>query len=435
MKLAFLMLLAATLIEVYPNPYGIDEAEYVKFQCNSSCILKDSHGWIDAGAGVHVATKNLSYFEERFGFKADIQFSSKMALSNSGEEICVEDADGIDCFHYGKDIKFLDEGVIYYKTESGWDFRYEDWSSFPCLTEIVEGKLILTPSDFTLDDGWIVASYTFHAPFNPSKLFVEARAEKPCRAFETDTVFLSSPSYKNFHYKFAVKNDSVVITTENWQFTKKGFIVLFDNHNVSNLLLQVLENDRRYSTNVPKSCSDWVYRKAEGGKVLTFKGAVTVFVLPDCNPVLEFISSAKQRLYIMAPYIDFRWYKEDGGLLDAIRQAKQNGAKVKVLLDSRYASKDAVETLRKEGVEVELIEGLHGKAVVADEKLLITSANMNMYGLKLNREVGIIIDNPEAADFIAGEFETRTVSPLDILLTLAAFLASVAVFRKMKDKF
>ncbi|MBO8179413.1 MAG: hypothetical protein H0Z19_02890 [Archaeoglobus sp.] len=434
MKLALLMLLAATLIEVYPNPYGLDEAEYVKFHCNSSCLLRDSNGWVNAEAGTQIATKNLSYFEERFGYKADIQFSPKMALSNRGEEVCVEDADGKDCFYYGKDVDFLDEGVIYYKTPSGWDFRYEDWSNFSCLTEVVEGKLIITPSDFYLDGGWIVASYTFHAPFNPATLFVDARPNKPCREFETNTVFLSSPSYRNFHYKFAVKNNSVVITTENWQFSKKGFIVVFENHNVSKMLLQLLENDLKYSMNVSKSCSEWVYRNGAGGKVLTFKAPVTVFILPDCNPVLEFISSARQRLYIIAPYIDFKWYK-DGGLLEAIRKAKQNGAKVKVVLDAKYASKEAVETLREEGVEVELVERLHGKAVVADEKLLITSANMNMHGLKLNREVGVIIDSPKAADAVVDEFESRAVSPLDILLTLAAFLASVAVFRRMKDKF
>ena len=106
-----------------------------------------------------------------------------------------------------------------------------------------------------------------------------------------------------------------------------------------------------------------------------------------------------------------------------------------MVLDTKYASNEAVETLREEGVEIKLVERLHGKAVVADERLLITSANMNMYGLKLNREVGVIVDSPKAADAVVYEFESRAVSPLDILLTLAAFLASVAVFRRMKDKF
>ncbi len=433
MKLALLMLLAATLIELYPNPYGVDEAEYVKFHCNSSCLLTDGEGWVEAGAGMHVAAKNLSYFEQKFGYKADIQLTPKMALSNRGEEVCVEDAEGKDCFHYGEDVKFLDEGVIYYRTASGWDFRYEDWSNFSCLTEVAEGQLILTPSDFSLDDGWIVASYTFHAPFNPSMLFVDGRTEKPCREFETKAVFLSSPSYRNFHYKFAVKGDKVVITTENWQFSKRGFIVLFENHNVSELLMELLKNDYRYNTSVSKTCTDWVYRNGEGGRVLTFKAPVTVFVLPDCNPVLEFISSARERLYIIAPYIDFRWYKDEG-LLEAIKQAKENGASVKVVLNGKYAREEAVKALREEGITVEFIDNLHGKAIVSDKRLLITSANMNMYGLKLNREVGVIIDSAEVSDAVVNEFESKPVTPLDLMLTLAAFLGSIAIFRKMKDK-
>lgn len=80
MKLALLMLLAAALIEVYPNPYGLDDAEYVKFRCNSSCLLTDGEGWVETGAGTHIAAKNLSYFEERFGYNADVQFSPQMAL-------------------------------------------------------------------------------------------------------------------------------------------------------------------------------------------------------------------------------------------------------------------------------------------------------------------------------------------------------------------
>ena len=199
----------------------------------------------------------------------------------------------------------------------------------------------------------------------------------------------------------------------------------------------MLENDERYSSPKPDSCSKWVHVKADGGRALHFRAPVTVFILPDCNPVLDFISSSKQRLYIIAPYIDFEWYRH-GGLLDSIRQAKMQGAEVKVILNSQYASKESIETLREEGIEVFLTEKLHGKAIVSDNRLLITSANLNMYGLKLNREIGVIIDSSIAADTVVEEFEKgigrKEITPLDMGLTLAAFLASIAIFRKMKDK-
>lgn len=442
MKLILLLLLAATLIEVYPNPYGSDEAEYVKFHCDSHCLLTDGEAEIYADAGTHIAAKNLSYFEEMFGYKADIPFPSKFALSNSGEEICLIESNSnhsTDCFYYGKDIKLLDDGVIYYRTNSGWDFRYEDWSSFSCVNETVKGRVIITPSNFTLDDGWTVASYTFHAPFNPSKLFVDGKTEAPCREVEANAVFLKSDSYRHFHYKFAVKGNKVVITTENWQFNKKGFIVVFESQKISNLLLKLLENDAKYSS-TRNSCSNWRYFRGEGRKEISFNAPITVFILPDCNPVLDFISSARHRLYIIAPYMDFGWYKDDG-LLDAIERAKENGAEVKVILSSEYAKPEAVESLRKESIDVIFTKKLHGKAIISDSRVLITSANMNMYGLKMNRELGVIIDDSRVSDTIAREFTSFTaspttfnVSPLDVAVTFAAFLISVVILRRMKDK-
>ncbi len=436
MKLVLLMLLMATyLLEVCPNPYGDDGAEYVKFYCDSDCLLTDGEGEIVAGAGEHIAAKNLSEFRRHFKTDADIEFPRNFALSNRGEKICLNN----DCFYYGRDIKILDDGLVYYRTESGWDFRYEDWSNFSCVTDKVRGRLIITPSEYTLDDGWVIASYTFSAPFEPAKLYVDANPPYlPCRELEIPTTyFLSANSYRNFHYKFAVKGDRIVLTTENWIFTKKGYIVELESENISRVLLNLLVNDERYASSKPEYCSAWKYRNGYGGKSAEFSANVTLFIVPDCNPVLNFISSAHDRLYIIAPYMSLDWYSS-GGLFDSIKKAAENGAEVSIFLDSKYADKDVVETLRREGMKVRLIEGLHGKAIVSDDRLLITSANMNMYGLKLNREVGIIIDSEKLADFVVEDIEQERGSALDLTVTFIAFLISLAIFikyrRKTKDK-
>jgi len=439
MKLALLMLLAATqLIEVYPNPYGLDEAEYIKFHCDSNCVLTDGEGEITVSAGTHIAAKNLSYFKERFGHEADIEFPPKMALSNEGEEICLNE----DCFYYGKDVSLLDDGIIYYRTESGWDFKYEDWSNFSCVTDRVEGRLIITPADYTLDDGWIVASYTFSAPFKPAKLYVDASPPYiPCRELEIpNTYFLNANSHRNFHYKFAVKGENVVLTTENWIFTKKGYIVEFKSGRIADTLLKLLESDERYISKKPEYCTDSSYRNGYGGRYSEFSANVTLFIIPDCNPILEFISSARSRLYIISPYMNLGWYTT-GGLYDSIKRAIENGAEVSIFLDSRYADKNVVESLRNSGVRVNLVEGLHGKAIVSDDRLLITSANMNMYGLKLNREVGVIIEDRELANFVVediGSVKKDEITTLDLTFTVIAFLISLAIFiryGRAKNKF
>ncbi len=429
--LSFLLLTA--LIEVCPNPYGSDDAEYVKFYCSSPCVLTDGEGVIYASEGYHIATKNITAFKQRFGIDADIEFPKGFALSNRGEEICVDD----DCFYYGRDVKILDDGVIYYRTSDGWDFRYEDWTNFSCVTDYVKGKLIITPASYKLSQGYVVASYTFAADFLPAELYVDASPPSiPCRELKLENVhFLAANSYRNFHYKFAIKGEHVVITTENWIFTKKGYIVEFRSEKVAEMLRNVLANDERYEVEKPKVCENWKVRNASGGKVKNFAANITVFILPDCNPIFDFISSAKRRLYIVAPYMNFDWYTSKKPLLEAIRLAKQNGADVKVVLDKKHADDEVIEILTSEGVEVALVSRIHGKAIVADDRVLITSANMNMYGLKLNREIGIIIENDSIADFVIEDIESsKTFAPLDVLIPLAAFLISALLFAIGRNK-
>ncbi|WP_202318924.1 phospholipase D-like domain-containing protein [Archaeoglobus neptunius] len=436
MKLALLvLLLTAQILEVCPNPYGSDDAEYVKFYCNSSCVLTDGEGKVEAGKGLHVAARNPEEFERHFGAKADIQLPRSLALSNRGEEICVNE----DCFRYGRDIRVLDDGVVYYRTSGGWDFRYEDWTNFTCITENVKGRLIITPADFNLGDGWIVASYTFSSPIRPAKLYVDGNPPSlPCRELKiSPAVFLSSSSYRHFHYKFAIRGDRVVITTENWQFTNKGYIVEFESKNVSTALHNLLKNDERYAGKNPEYCSEWRYRKGEGGRALNFRANLTLFILPDCNPVLDFISSAKNRLYIIAPYMNLKWYS-DHGILNAIKKAKVNGSRVRIFLDERYADDKTLKILKEEGVDITLLKNLHGKAVVSDDRVLITSANMNMFGLKLNREIGIIISSKKVSDFVVNDIESGsgTVILPDLIISLTAFVSSAAIFIRfrMKDK-
>ncbi len=427
MKLALLILLAASLIEVCPNPYGDDGAEYVKFYCTSHCLLTDGEGRIEADKGLHIATRDPEDFRNHFGGEADLTFTHGFALSNRGEEICVEDDESRDCLFYGRDLAIVDDGIVYFRNKGEWDFRYEDWSNFSCVSDVVKGRITISPTDYLLEGGnWTVASFTYSSPYTPKELFVDASPPSlPCRELDiSNTHFLASESYRNFHYKFALNGKRVVITTENWRFSKRGYIVEFESLKISKTLYRLLENDARYSTSRPDSCSTWKRVGGEGkGRSMEFVANVTLFILPDCNPVLDFISSAKHRLYIIAPYMSLDWYSK-GGLRGAIREAVDNGAKVEVVMDKEYASREVAEELRNMGVEVMLIDNLHGKAIVADDKALITSANMNVYGMKLNREIGIIIDSPEVADFVASSF-TNHYSPFDLLVPAVAFLVSL----------
>lgn len=423
---SLLILSLALLLEICPNPYGSDDAEFIKVYCPDSCILKDDRAEIILKEGFYTITKNKSAFLEKFVYDGEIiEFPRNFLLSNNGEEICMHSENTTDCFYYGKDIQILDSGLIYLRNEGEWDFRYEDWSRFNCLSEHIKGRLIITPADFKAEKFRIV-SYNFFADFEPVELFVDPKGGVRCGV---DANFLSG-SYRHFHYKFGIMENKVIITTENWVFSKKGYIVEFESQKFANALNNLIEYDKKFLS-INKSCSGNAVSKSLGkGKSMAFEANATLLILPDCNPVLEFIQSAKNRLYIIAPYMGFDWFN-DHGLLWAIRKAKDNGAKITVVLSEEYSGEEA-DILRKEGIEVKKISNLHGKAIIADDKVIITSANMNKYGLKLNREIGILIESEEVANFILSDIESNRIPFWVILVPFAFFALTIYLLWKFR---
>ncbi|MCS7130797.1 MAG: hypothetical protein NZ872_05200, partial [Archaeoglobaceae archaeon] len=180
--MSYLLILSlALLLEICPNPYGSDDAEYLKVYCPDQCILKDNRAELSLKSGFYTITKNISAFSSNFKPLGElIAFPKNFALSNDGEEICISSKNKTECFCYGKDLKILDEGLVYFRDcEGNWDFRYEDWSNFSCISEKIRGRLIITPADFKAE-GFRIASYNFFADFQPEELFVDAKAGIRC---------------------------------------------------------------------------------------------------------------------------------------------------------------------------------------------------------------------------------------------------------------
>ncbi len=434
---------ASQLIEVCPNPYGDDGAEYVKVFCDSECTISDGEGSIAVNrTGVVVIAKNSTIFYSTFGYSPDIEFSGRFALSNSGETVLLfENGSIVDSFSYGKKgFNYLDDGVIYYRENDSWDFRYQDWTALKSVEDEVVGRVIVSPADYTIDaeKELVLVSYTL-TNFNiiglakkgvKVEVFLDAEPTGGIPLEEVEVVrelrragarvhFLESSSLKNFHYKFAIADgERVIITTENWKWSNRGYTIEFESKKTANLLKSVLTHDMRYESEMGKIGSVKGTKGLKSvGKDFRFSGRVEVFVLPDYNPVFDIISKSRERLYIQAPYMDFRWFNGTP-ILDSILQAARNGAEVKILFDSGYNSRENQkiadflnEVGRKENLKIEakLVESnrfdsLHAKMVVADNECIITSANFNRYGFKLNREVGLVIYSKEASDFLAEQF-------------------------------
>ena len=462
---------SAEILQVYPNPFD-ERLEFVKVRVNSSAYLTDGEGYVNfSSPGVYYAAKDTELFRKQYGIEA-VPFGKRFALSNSGEELRLyEDGRLIDVFDYTS--IYRDEGLIYYRTEKGWDFRYEGWSNFSGVSDVVSGKIVATPADLYFSGEEVVmTSYILTRcsfDFERGVLLLDASPvgglpESPClEEFQNkgnfSVYFLSSPAYRNFHYKFAVIDGSkVVITTENWKWDKRGYVVVFESRKVAEYLKEVIRNDMQFRIE-PETALDYTWKgkprvKLDGPrKSLKFAAEVKVFVLPDYNPVFDFMTSATKRLYIEAPYMDFEWFEgfevenSDSPLLESILRAARSGADVVIVLSDSERNREVAEFLEsiaeKEGLEIQVSLTdlkLHGKAVVADDRLLITSANLNKYGLKLNREVGIIINSKEASDFVAevikkdasGIVENGGTPLIPLIAFIALVVAAHALLRGKK---
>jgi PKD repeat protein len=141
--------------------------------------------------------------------------------------------------------------------------------------------------------------------------------------------------------------------------------------------------------------------------------------------IIGMIKGAKKSVYLEQLYI----YKDWGTsadpkpnlFLEAAVNASRRGCEVKILLDSRYGKEHNEETIEyvsdiatNENItlEAKLIDndaiGLnktHNKGVIVDRNgVLISSINWNEYSPRNNREVGLIIENEDVAEFYTDVF-------------------------------
>ncbi|MBO8182979.1 MAG: phosphatidylserine/phosphatidylglycerophosphate/cardiolipin synthase family protein [Archaeoglobus sp.] len=436
----------AEILETCPN---CGDYEYVKVRVTCDrATLTDGEGKIQLSKGLIIVTKNSTAFLRKFGFYPDVEaqkVNRRFMLSNQGEEILLLCNGSVeDKFAYGKYgqgiTSYTDRNLIYFRNEGIWDFRYADWTNFTPVSDEVKGKIVIFPNDLKIDaeESVVLVSYILTNGLNLKELarngvrveiyldsspvggipVEEAELVKELKPF-AEIHFLSSDSYKNFHYKFAViDGKKVIITTENWKTSNRGYMIELESEKIASFLLDVIGHDRRYSSSPSKISELRGFKKSViPAPSMKFEGGVEVFILPDSNPTFDLISSSKRELLIEVPYMDLTWFGTDE-LLYLIESACKNNSKVRILLDSRHSKEknekliEFLNQLAKEkgyNLEAKLIalkgfESLHGKMIYSDGRCMITSANFNEYGFKLNREVGVIIESKEACEFLKKQF-------------------------------
>lgn len=137
---------------------------------------------------------------------------------------------------------------------------------------------------------------------------------------------------------------------------------------------------------------------------------VELIVLPNDgeSAVTDRVARARQRVW-MKMYL-----LTDTRLIDALKQAKANGAQVRAMIEEdpfggNTAAKTAHERLKRAGIETKYASPAfrftHEKSFVIDDEALILTANQTRSSVTRNREFGVVIDDAAEVAEIMSAFE------------------------------
>jgi phosphatidylserine/phosphatidylglycerophosphate/cardiolipin synthase-like enzyme len=189
--------------------------------------------------------------------------------------------------------------------------------------------------------------------------------------------------------------------------------------------------------------------------------SITPVVSPDTSSlVLDLIRSATTSVDLQQAYIS-PYPDGENTWLAAVIDAADRGAEVRVILDGMYyntedeADNDELAaTLNRYGPDIsaklilpgDYLTKLHNKGMIVDgEYVLISSINWNFNSPNNNREAGLIIQSPEAAEYYTavftydwdGDYDKDPVSAgigFDIRFILAGgiviLLAGILMYRR-----
>jgi len=272
--------------------------------------------------------------------------------------------------------------------------------------------------------------------------------------------------YEFHHPKYAVVDDRVLVTTENWKpagtggRSSRGWGVRVDSRRVASELATVFEHDAdwrsaihwrtyregRSFTTAPVANGSYPSR-FDPGQVRAREVAVLTAPGNAEAATVDLIDGAGDRVLVEQPGL--------GGIhqpfVQAVLRAARRGVDVRILLSSAWYAREENRRL------VERLEGLaerrglplsarlaepagrygkiHAKGLVVDDAVVVGSLNWNNHSARENREVALVLRGEGAADYYARVFEAdwRGRRPVPVLLALALLVTvgvALAVLRR-----
>ncbi len=274
------------------------------------------------------------------------------------------------------------------------------------------------------------------------------------------------------HAKYAlIDNETTMVMSENWKntgvpvnntFGNRGWGVIINNPAVTDYFREVFFEDWKPASrdSFPFTANDSIYGDKYGCPPLDFVPNRTIptgnyshpfdsevvsgdfnvspVLAPDTalmqtESIIGMIKRAKNSVYVEQLYIYKDWgtYAEPkpNPFLEAVINASRSGCEVKILLNPTYSferNQATIDYVRgiatNEGLNLDAkfidiestgLNKTHNKGVIVDcREVLISSINWNEYSPTNNREVGLIIENEDVAEYYTDVFFYDWYSPV-----------------------
>ncbi|MCU4924988.1 phospholipase D-like domain-containing protein [Halobacteria archaeon AArc-dxtr1] len=271
--------------------------------------------------------------------------------------------------------------------------------------------------------------------------------------------------YRFHHPKYAVADDTVVVTSENWKpagiggEASRGWGVALEDGDLASALETVFAADfagwdtdsvteyREQATFVEDDGSSETSFPSEYGPETVPIDSAELLVAPDNaeGRLRELLADAEDEILLKQASLG----GTDLSLIEKVVDAARRGVDVRILLDSEWYVEDENQAVADEleevasteeiPIEVRLVEPddrfekIHAKSVVIDgETAVVGSANWNENAFENNREVLLVLHGQEAAAYYTAVFdgdwsEASRSLPIELGLGVAVTLAGAAL--------
>ena len=156
------------------------------------------------------------------------------------------------------------------------------------------------------------------------------------------------------------------------------------------------------------------------------------------DEVLALIQSAKVSVYMQTQYIHPSANPKDKDfllLVQALATAFKNGLDVRVITSQYENTAQWLETLKPFDLDkvLRIQNRVHNKGIIVDSSVvLVSSENWSADGTLRNRDAGLIIHNPDIAQYFQAIFMADWTTRADVKLVDASVKAGAAMRRKAR---